>query len=153
MPNIDAYTMYKSMWPRPDVSAIAKAFSVKPVTVYTWIKKPIQINNVKYPNWKAAIAGETKELRDAYENEINEQIKEGYKLSECWANEVMKKALIKVKDPEYVPTLDEIKLAILIHEKQKGNLSIDSGEIDAANQKLNFNITFRGDKVGDIVES
>lgn len=148
---VEVYNMYKSMWPRPDVPAIANSFNVSPVTVYKWIKKPVTINNIKYANFKDAIAGETREIREAYENEINEQIKESYKLSEIWANEIMKKAIIRVKDPEYVPSLDEIKLAILIHEKQKGNITIENGDVDTTNQKVNFNITFRGDKVGDIV--
>lgn len=139
----ECYVMWKGMWPKVKYSDLAEHFGVSLPAIYGWVKKPITIDGVKYDNFESALNAERKQVRDAYEKEINEQISEAYKLAEVWSNEILKKAIIQVRNEEYKPSLDEIKLAISVHKDLYGGNTEDSDIIGDAAKKIQFNLVVK----------
>lgn len=108
-------------------------------TLYKWAKKPITINTVEYANWEEAYRGENKEVLENYIKEINEQIEEDYRLSDVLANEILMKYILKVKMENYVPTLEELKLAIQIQERKRDLINGENNsKIDTIQTEIGF---------------
>lgn len=144
-----AYLEWKALGLRRKITQdLADRCGVAISTLYLWKNKPVTVNGKTYQNWDDAYDSETKELRANFEHEINDQLKEQYKLADIWATEVMMKAIVMVKKDDYEPTIEEIKTAIQVLEKQCEGI-VDPKVKDDTIKQIAFNIGFRGDKVGD----
>lgn len=121
----EAYLRYKSMGLKRSCNDwLAEAFNVSRQTLYKWSKKPITINGTEYENWEAAYNAETLESRKNYESEIENQLKDGWKLLDVIQNEMLMRYAVLVKQDDYKPTLEEIekitKLSELVHNRVDG---------------------------------
>ncbi len=144
----DAYTRWKAQGLKRSLSQeLADAFGVNRSTIYNWSKKPITIDGVKYGNWEDAYAAETREVRKNYELEINNKIADGYKLLDVIADEVMMKYLLRVKEVNYKPTLDELVKITELVDKRNERIAATNADNNESNQNVNFSISFRGDTV------
>lgn len=130
---------------------LANEFNVSRRTMYNWAKMPITIEGVRYNNWAEALEGETREEREKIEKELDSLYSDRYKLSDIFATKVLMAAVLKASKKDYKPTIDEIKMALSIQEKNKDRDN-DTDEKSDANKSMTFNIGFRTDKVGDTVE-
>lgn len=126
---------------------LANKAGVSLQTLYKWYHKPITINGIKYENWEEAYQAETREIRENFRKEIDAQLEEDYRLSDILANEILMKYIIKVKDEDYKPSLDELKLAVGIQDKKRESASENTSKDNI--KSVGFTIGFRGDKVGD----
>ena len=144
----DAYTRWKAQGLKRSLNQeLADAFGVNRSTIYNWSKKPITIDGVKYSNWEEAYEAETREARKNYEHEINNKIADGYKLLDVIADEVMMKYLLRVKEDDYKPTLDELVKITELVDKRNERIVATSDDNSESNQNVNFSISFRGDTV------
>lgn len=130
----DAYIRWKEKGLKRSLNQeLADAFGVHRSTIYHWSKKPIKIDGVTYSNWEEAYAAETREARKNYELEINNKIADGYKLLDVIADEVMMKYLLKVKEKDYKPTLDElIKITEIVDKRNERVAASNSETVDNA---------------------
>lgn len=130
----DAYVRWKEKGLKRSLNQeLADLFGVHRSTIYNWSKKPITIDGVKYSNWEEAYEAETREARKNYELEINNKLADGYKLLDVIADEVMMKYLLKVKEKDYKPTLDElVKITELIDKRNERVVASNSKTVDNA---------------------